>query len=56
MLENLELHLNQVQSVHEFFTSMAVKNYFQQGGNTCLVTRVVSGSFASASSTDNSAT
>ncbi len=38
--------------VHEFFTSMAVKNYFQQGGNTCLVTRVVSGSFTSAESTN----
>jgi len=35
----------------EYFTSIAVKNYFQQGGNTCLVTRVVTGSFASATST-----
>ena len=38
--------------VHEFFTSVAVKNYFQQGGNSCLVTRVVSGSFTSATSTN----
>jgi hypothetical protein len=38
--------------VHEFFTSMAVKNYFQQGGNTCLVTRVVSGSFTEATNTN----
>ena len=35
----------------EYFTSLAVKNYFQQGGNSCLVTRVVSGSFTSATST-----
>lgn len=38
--------------VHEFFTSMAVKNYFQQGGNTCLVTRVVSGAFTDATNTN----
>ena len=37
---------------HEFLTSMAVKSYFDQGGNTCLVTRVVSGSFTAATSTD----
>ena len=41
--------------VHEFFTSMAVKNYFQQGGNTCLVSRVVSGAYTEASSTHISA-
>jgi len=29
----------------EFLTSLAVKSYFQQGGDTCLVTRVVTGSF-----------
>ena len=28
----------------EYLTSLAVKNYFDQGGNTALVTRVVSGS------------
>jgi hypothetical protein len=28
----------------EYFTSLAVKNYFDQGGNTALITRVVSGS------------
>ncbi len=38
--------------VNEFFTSMAVKNYFQQGGNTCLVTRVVSGAFTEASNSN----
>jgi hypothetical protein len=35
----------------EFLTSIAVKNYFQQGGNTALICRVVSGSFTSAEST-----
>jgi len=35
----------------EFLTSIAVKNYFQQGGETVLVTRIVSGTFASAEST-----
>lgn len=29
---------------YEFLTSIAVKNYFQQGGNSVLVSRVVSGS------------
>jgi len=28
----------------EYFTSLAVKNYFDQGGSTALITRVVSGS------------
>ena len=31
----------------EYFTSIAVKNYFNQGGETVLVTRVVSGSYGS---------
>ena len=31
-------------SSYEFLTSLAVKNYFQQGGNSVLVSRVVSGS------------
>lgn len=31
-------------SKQEFLTSLAVKNYFDQGGNSLLVTRVVSGS------------
>lgn len=35
----------------EFLTSMAVKSYFDQGGTTCLVTRVVSGSYTSAENT-----
>ena len=36
---------------YEFLTSIAVKNYFQQGGNSVLVSRVVSGSFSAATST-----
>ena len=35
----------------EYLTSIAVKNYFQQGGNSVLMTRVVTGSFTQASST-----
>lgn len=37
---------------YEFLTSIAVKNYFQQGGNSVLVSRVVTGSFSRASSTN----
>tara|TARA_B100000287_G_scaffold251595_1_gene236394 strand:- start:1562 stop:3316 length:1755 start_codon:yes stop_codon:yes gene_type:complete len=39
----------------EFLTSIAVKNYFAQGGSTCLVTRVVSGSYTAAGNTHISA-
>lgn len=35
---------------HEFFTSMAVRNYFSQGGQTALITRIVSGAYLEASS------
>jgi len=35
----------------EFLTSLAAKSYFQQGGTTLLVSRVVSGSFGAATST-----
>jgi uncharacterized protein len=35
---------------YEFLTSLAVKSYFNQGGESVLVTRVVSGSFTSATS------
>jgi hypothetical protein len=38
-------------SNYEFLTSVAVKNYFSQGGNTALVTRVVSGSYTAATNT-----
>ncbi len=37
---------------YEFLTSIAVKNYFQQGGGSVLVNRVVSGSFTRATSTN----
>ena len=36
----------------EFLTSIAVKSYFNQGGTSMLVTRVVTGSFGVASNTD----
>jgi uncharacterized protein len=36
----------------EFLTSVSAYNYFNNGGTTLLVTRVVSGSFTSATSTD----
>ena len=40
---------------YTYFTSVAAYNYFQQGGNTLLVTRIVSGSYSEAtSSVDNS--
>ena len=37
---------------YEYLTSLAAKSYFEQGGNSVLVTRVVSGSFASGQSTN----
>lgn len=39
----------------EFLTSLAVKSYFGQGGNSVLVTRVVSGSFTAAANSHISA-
>ena len=36
---------------YSYFTSIAAYNYFQQGGQTMLVTRVASGSFTSATVT-----
>tara|TARA_R110000796_G_scaffold1667_3_gene6755 strand:+ start:21038 stop:22795 length:1758 start_codon:yes stop_codon:yes gene_type:complete len=36
---------------YEYLTSIAVKSYFNQGGNTALITRVVTGSFTSATNT-----
>jgi phage tail sheath protein FI len=36
---------------YEFMTSLAVKNYFSQGGNSVLVSRIVSGAYDSATST-----
>lgn len=39
-------------SNYEFLTSLAVKNYFSQGGGTALITRVVSGSYTGGTSTN----
>jgi hypothetical protein len=39
-------------SVYSYFTSIAAYNYFQNGGNTLLVSRVVSGTYAPATSTN----
>jgi hypothetical protein len=39
---------------NEYLTSISAYNYFQQGGNTLLVTRVVSGAFAPALASVNS--
>ena len=38
-------------SVYTYFTSIAAYNYFQNGGNTLLVSRIVSGTYAPATST-----
>ena len=37
---------------YEFLTSIAVKNYFSQGGNSVLVSRVVNGTFSAATNTN----
>lgn len=37
-----------ISKTQEFLTSMAVKSFFDQGGNTALIVRAVSGSFTSA--------
>jgi len=37
-------------ATNEYLTSISAYNYFQQGGNTLLVTRVVNGTFAPATS------
>lgn len=39
-------------NTYEFLTSVAVKNYFSQGGQTALITRVTSGSYTGAVSTN----
>ncbi len=46
-----ETFLSASNKQYEFLTSVAVKNYFQNGGQTALVTRVVSGSYTAASNT-----
>jgi hypothetical protein len=42
-------------SQKEYFTSIAVKNYFNQGGESALITRVVSGSYNSFTSATSTA-
>lgn len=39
-------------NTHEYLTSISTYNYFQQGGDSLLVTRVVSGSFTPSTSTN----
>lgn len=46
-----ETFLSASNKQYEFLTSVAVKNYFQNGGQTALVTRVVSGSYTTATNT-----
>lgn len=41
---------------YEYLTSIAALNYFNQGGETLLVTRVVSGTYSSATASVNNAT
>jgi phage tail sheath protein FI len=47
-----ETFLSASNKSYEFLTSVAVKNYFQNGGQTALVTRVVSGTYSRASNTN----
>jgi hypothetical protein len=46
-----ETFLSASNKQYEFLTSVAVKNYFQNGGQTALVTRIVSGAYEGATST-----
>lgn len=46
-----ETFLSASNKQYEFLTSVAVKNYFQNGGQTALVTRIVSGAYDGATST-----
>lgn len=45
------LLLESSSNSYEFLTSIAVRNFFSQGGTTALVTRVVSGSYTTAQNT-----
>ena len=47
-----ETFLSASNKQYEFLTSVAVKNYFQNGGQTALVTRIVSGTYSGATSTN----
>ena len=46
-----ETFLSASNKQYEFLTSVAVKNYFQNGGQTALVTRIVSGTYSGAQTT-----
>ena len=46
-----ETFLSASNKQYEFLTSVAVKNYFQNGGQTALVTRIVSGAYTGATTT-----
>jgi len=46
-----ETFLSASNKSYEFLTSVAVKNYFQNGGQTALITRVVSGTYSRAANT-----
>jgi phage tail sheath protein FI len=47
-----ETFLSSSDKQYEFLTSVAVKNYFQNGGQTALVTRIVSGAYSRAVNTN----
>ena len=47
-----ETFLSASDKQYEFLTSVAVKNYFQNGGQTALVTRIVSGNYYPAVNTN----
>ena len=46
-----ETFLSASNKQYEFLTSVAVKNYFQNGGQTAIVTRIVSGTYSGAQTT-----
>jgi hypothetical protein len=46
-----ETFLSASNRQYEFLTSVAVKNYFQNGGQTAIVTRIVSGTYDGATNT-----
>jgi phage tail sheath protein FI len=50
-----ETFLSASNRQYEFLTSVAVKNYFQNGGQTAIVTRIVSGAYTTATNTFMSA-
>jgi phage tail sheath protein FI len=46
-----ELYVSASNKNYEFLTSVAVKNYFQNGGQTALITRVANGTYTAATNT-----